>query len=353
MPFKPAPRIRKPAEPMQPLVDPAGWTADELAASDDWIYELSTAEKEDIRKAVARIEQQGLAILDITRNDFPLPDFDAGLEALYDELLEGRGFFLMRGVPVEDFSKEQAAIAFWGIGTRFGNMISQNTKGHMLGHVKALGHDYADQLVRGYQTADEMHFHSDLCDYVALMCLHPAKKGGASRIASGVTLYNELLKSDPDLLEELIDDFYFSKYAESKDGKASWFKMPIFSFKDGYCTSRGIGSRAMKAQNIPGVPKFTERRKKAVEAYHAKVQEIYFDMDFQPGDIQILHNHVTLHSRTSFEDWPDIERKRHLMRLWFNDEHGRPAIPAFRKELKGIVLHDAEPSAPVDNFEPV
>jgi len=353
MPFKPAARNRKSAEPMKPLVDPAGWTASELAASDDWIYELSRAEQDDIRQAVSTIEKRGLSILDITQNNFQLPVLEAGLQMMYDELLEGRGFCLIRGVPVEDFTKEQTAIAFWGIGTRFGSALSQNTKGHMLGHVKALGVDYNDQLVRGYQTADEMRFHSDQCDYVALLCLQPAKMGGASRIASAVTLYNELLKSDPDLMEELVDDFYFSKYDESKSGKPSWYKMPVFSFHDDYFTSRGIGARIMKAQNIPEVPKFTERRKRAVETYHAKVREIYFDMTFQPGDIQVLHNHVSLHSRTAFEDWPDAERKRHLMRLWFGDDHGRPTVPGFRKELKGIVVKDAELSAPIDNFEAV
>ena len=248
MSFKPAERTRQPALPMKPLVDPAGWTAKELAASSDWIYELSDAEKDDIRNVVAHVEEKRHAILDVTKVDFPLPTFDIGLRALYDELLEGRGFCLIRGVPVEDFNKQQAAIAFWGIGTRFGAALSQNTKGHMLGHVKALGVSYQDQLVRGYQTADEMRFHSDQCDYVALLCLHPAKKGGASRIASAVTLYNELLKSHPDLMEELVDDFYFSKYDESKTGAASWYKMPVFSFHDGYFTSRGIGARIMKAQ---------------------------------------------------------------------------------------------------------
>ena len=98
MPFKPAPRIRKPAVPMKPLIDPAGWTAEELGVSTDWVYELSAAEQDDIRGAVALVEKRGLSILDITRDDFPLPDFDSGLEALYDELLEGRGFFLMRGL---------------------------------------------------------------------------------------------------------------------------------------------------------------------------------------------------------------------------------------------------------------
>ena len=353
MPFKPAARTREPAIPMKPLVDPAGWTAQELAASTDWIYELSPAEQDDIRSAVAWVEKQGVPILDITRAGFPLPVFDAGLQMMYDELLEGRGFCFLRGVPVEDFSKQQAAIAFWGIGTRFGTALSQNSKGHMLGHVKALGVSYADQLVRGYQTADEMRFHSDQCDYVALLCLHSAKTGGASRIVSAVTLYNELLKSDPDLMEELVDDFYFSKYDESKTGAPSWYKMPAFSFHDGYFTSRGVGARIMKAQNIPDVPKFTERRKRAVEAYHAKVREIYVDMDFQPGDIQILHNHVTLHSRTAFEDWPEAERKRHLMRLWLGDDAGRPTVPGFRKELKGIVVKNAEPSVPFDNFKAV
>jgi len=353
MPFRPAARVREPAVPMQPLVDPAGWTAADLAANDDWIYEMSEAETDELRQAVARVQRDGRDILDITREDFPLPRFDAGLRMLYDELLEGRGFFLLRGLPIAEFDKTQAGIAFWGIGTRFGRALSQNPKGHMLGHVKDFGGDYNDPMVRGYQTSAEMSFHSDQCDYVALMCIQPAKSGGASRIASTVTLYNEMLKSSPELVRELIAEFYLTKHGEVAPGEAPWYRMPLFSFHDGYFTARGAGAHIRKAQGLPGVPAFTDAQLDALKAYQQMARRVYFDMDFRPGDIQLLHNHVTLHTRTAFEDWPDAARKRHLMRLWLaDDQGGRPVVPGFRENIQGIEVPGTVPCAPVDAFEP-
>jgi hypothetical protein len=355
MTFKPSPRNRQPAKGMEPVIDPAGWTAVDLGANDDWVYELSDVEINDVREAVAAVERRGMDILDIRAEDFPLPHFDRGLAELRDEIHEGRGFNLIRGIPIADFTKAQAGIAFWGIGTRFGHMLSQNAKGHMLGHVKDFGADYEKINIRGYQTSAEMNFHSDQCDYVALMCIHPAKQGGASRIASSVTLYNEMLKTHPELVKELVEEFYLTKHGETRPGEAPWYKTPVFSFQDGYLTVRGIGIRITKAQGLPGVPPFTEAQKAAIKVFRETARKIYFDMDFRPGDIQIVHNHVMLHTRTAFEDWPEPERKRHLMRLWITPEEGdgRPVIPGYRENFQDIGVEGTVQSAPVDDLEPV
>ena len=352
MTFRPAPRGREPAVPMRPLVDPAGWTAGDLAANEDWIYELSEAEADEVRAAVADIERRGLDILDIGRGDVAMPRFDDALAALYDELLEGRGLALIRGLPVDAFTKAQAAAAFWAIGTRFGRALSQNRKGHMLGHVKDFGGDYADANVRGYQTSAEMSYHSDQCDYVALMCMHPAKRGGVSHIASLVTVYNDMLKTRPDLVEALVGEFYLTRHGEIPPGEPPWYKLPIFSFHDGYFSGRGAGVHVIKAQNLPGVPPFTDAQREAFEVFQATARRVHFDMAFRPGDIQILHSHLTVHTRSAFEDWPEPERKRHLMRLWLGDDVGRPLAPGFRENIRGIEVAGMTPSAPIDSFEP-
>ncbi len=350
MSFSPAKRIRQPAQPMKPVIDPAGWYPADLDADDGWIYELSDGETEEIRRAVADVEARGLDIRTIGRDDFPLPTLDEGLAALYDELNEGRGFFLLRGVPIAEFTKHQAGIAFWGIGTRFGRAVSQNAKGHLIGHVKDFGGDYNAPNVRGYQTNVQMSFHTDQCDYVALLCMHPAKSGGASRIASTVTLYNEMLKRCPELVEELIGEFYLTRHGEIPPDEPPWYKLPVFSFHDGYFSGRGPGTHLTKAQELPGVPPLTEKQWEAIAAFRSMVTENYFDMDFRPGDIQILQSHVTVHTRTQFEDWPEVERKRHLMRLWLLDANGRPLAPGFRENISGINVSGIEPTAPVDNL---
>lgn len=353
MPFKPAPRLRDPAAPMRPVVDPAGWHAEDLAANDDWIYTLSAEEVAEVRAAVESVERRGLDILQMGRADFALPRFDASLAMLYDELKEGRGFVLIRGLPVDGLTTAQKAAAFWGIGLRFGRALSQNAKGHMLGHVKDFGGDYADPNVRGYQTAAEMSYHSDQCDYVALLCAHPSKSGGESRIASTVTLYNEMLKSRPDLAEALVGEFYLSRHGEIPPGEPPWYKLPVFSFHEGYFSARGAGMHVVKAQGLPGVPPFTDTQREAFAAFQDTARRLRFDMEFRPGDIQILHNHLTVHTRSAFEDWPEPERKRHLMRLWLaNDAAGRPLVPGFRDNIQGVEVADMTRTAPVNSFEP-
>lgn len=352
MSFQPAPRIRETAIPLQPVVDPAGWYPEDLAANDAWIYELTDQEANEVREVVAQIEERELDILDIGGGDIEMPRLDLSLATLYDEILNGRGFFLLRGVPVAEFSHAQAAAAFWVIGSRFGRPISQNNKSHLLGHVKNFGGDYNAPDVRGYQTNAQLNFHCDQCDYVALLCMHPSKSGGASRIASGVTVYNELLKAHPELVEELIAEFYVSRHGEVSPGQDPWYKLPVYSFHDGYFSGRGASGHAIKAQDIPGVPPMTETQLRAFKTFREIANQFYFDMEFRPGDIQILHNHVTLHSRTSFEDWPEIERKRHLMRLWLTDPAGRPLMPGFRESISGVNVKGVAPKAPVNNFEP-
>jgi len=340
--------VREPATAMQPLVDPAGWTRDQLAASDDWVYALSEAELGELARAVADVEARGLDIKDIGRDDFPLPTLGPALRALRDELLDGRGFLLIRGVPVARLTKAQAAAIFWGIGVWLGRPVSQNARGHLLGHVKDLGGDYKDANTRGYMTRAHMGFHADQCDYVGLMCYHPAMKGGESRIVSAVTLYNEMLRRRPDLVEELTRDFCWTRHGEIPPGKMPWYPHAVFSFERGYFAARGISSHIFKSQGMDGVPPFTERQLEAFDLFRRLADELAYDMPFQQGDMQFLHNHVLLHSRRGFEDWPEPERKRHLFRLWLCDEEGRAIRPSFRDHIRGIRVAGATFTAPLD-----
>ena len=65
-------------------------------------------------------------------------------------------------------------------------------------------------------------------------------------------------------------------------------------------------------------------------------------IEFKPGDIQLIQNHVILHDRTDYEDWPEPERKRHLLRLWLCPPNGRPLPPAF-DQSNYLDQHDASP----------
>ena len=147
--------------------------------------------------------------------------------------------------------------------------MSQNKLGHILGHVKDLGGDYSEPNTRGYMTNAEMRFHTDACDYVGLLCLQTPMSGGASRIASSVTVYNTMLKRRPELVEALCGDYYRSRSGEVSPGDLPYFAQPIFSFHEGYFSATGVGAVIDKAQQLPGVPKFTPVQKEAVEVYRA------------------------------------------------------------------------------------
>ena len=339
---------RRPAVPLEPVADPAGWSAAEDANTEEWIYHLSDGEIAELLDAVGRVESRGLDIMDVARDDFPLPTLAPALAEIRVELLDGRGYVMVRGLPIAEMTPAQAGAALWGIGLYLGRAVSQNADGHLLGHVKDLGGDYADPLTRGYQTKAAMGFHADPCDFVALLCLRPAESGGASRIVSSITLYNEMLKRRPDLVKELLWTFYWSRIGEIAPGKDPWYRMSVFSFQDGYLSVRGVSNTIFKSQTIPGVPKFTAAQVEAFELFRTLADELSMDMDFRHGDIQFLMNHVTLHTRRPYEDSDDFDRKRHLFRLWLITDGARPLPPEFVDQLEGVQVAGTVLKAPLD-----
>jgi len=351
-----APRQKRkhaPAVPMEQVIDPAGWLPEELAANNDWIYELSDPECHQIVDAINVIENRGLDLRNVKKSDFQLNGFENVLSDIRDEFQNGRGFVLIRGLPVDEMTRAQSAIAFWGIGTHLGRAVSQNGQGHLLGHVKDVGGDYADKNTRGYLSNSAMGFHADRCDYVALLCLQTSKSGGESRIASSVSLYNKMLKERPDLVEELCNDFYWSRIGEIPPGLGPFYLMPVFSFDQGFICIRGVSTQIYKSQGMEGVPDYSDKQHEALDYFKATVEKLAFDMEFRKGDIQILHNHVILHSRRGFEDWEVLEKRRHLLRLWLRDESGRPLMDEYKRAISGIELEGVELKTPLDVVAPL
>jgi hypothetical protein len=341
---------RLPSEAMEPLVDPAAWVPEDLQDVDQWSYHISERDTAELVAAVKAVRRARISLVDITRAGFPLDAFGDVLKDVRQELMEGRGMVMLRGFPLDAFDREGAAIGYIGLGAHIGKMISQNSEGHLLGHVKDLGGDYSDPMTRGYISRAEMKFHADSCDYVSLLCRSAAKSGGASRVASSVTIYNRMLKERPDLCKVLTEDFYWTRHGEVNPGEDPWRKNPVFIFDRGYFLGRGVSTFITKAQGLPGVPPFTPAQTEAMAYWRQLVEECAFDLDFRVGDIQLLCNHVTVHSRRGFEDWPEPDRKRHLMRLWLSDPDGRP-IPKYMRDGQyktGVLIKGVDLVAPLD-----
>jgi hypothetical protein len=316
----------------EPIRGPGAWYGRDLAAREDWIRPFSAAELAELDAAIGVFKASGTPLAEISPASFPLPALGAALKAILAELLEGRGFVMLRGFPVRKYSREAQAIAYLGIGSHFGRARSQNAKGHLLGHVKDLGLDIRDPNVRYYQTNRRLEYHTDSVDVVGLLCLQEAKAGGESFLASSMTLYNEVLARAPELLAALFEPFPTDRRGEVPEGMRPWFDMPVFHWFAGRLTCIYVRQYIESAQRqFPQARRLSGEQLAALDLLDELVNEpgIALSMAFRPGDMQFLHNHQILHSRNDFENWPEPERHRHLLRLWLAPESARPLPEVF------------------------
>jgi hypothetical protein len=348
-----------PAETLRPASGPAVWYGPAIAQQSDWLHQLLPDQIDALEAAATRLLRDGRDIASVTRSDAALAMLDPTLERIAGEVLGGRGFVLLRGLPMDRWDRATSAMVYWIIGTRLGIAVPQNAGGHLLGHVRDLGHDPADPMTRIYTTNARQEFHTDSCDIVGLLCLHPSRSGGASAIASSTTIWNEVLARRPDLARVLIEPFTVDRKGEVPPGKQATYELPIFHDHAGTIT--GIYARAFieAAQTRSGVPRLSPQQVEAMDLvdHLANDNDIRLDMDFQPGDIQFLHNHQILHARTPYQDWPKPERKRHLLRLWLSAHQGRDLPTGFAerygtvekgKVRGGIRVEGVKPSAPLE-----
>jgi hypothetical protein len=348
-----------PPETLHPASGPAVWYGPAMAQQSDWLHQLGPDQIDALEVAATTLLRDGREIASVTRADAELAILDPMLERIAGEVLEGRGFVLLRGLPVDRWDRATSAMAYWIIGTRLGIAVPQNAGGHLLGHVRDLGNNPADPMTRIYTTNARQEFHTDSCDIVGLLCLHPSKSGGASALASSTTIWNEVLDSRPDLARALTEPFTIDRKGEVPPGKQATYQLPIFHDHADAITAIYARTFIEAAQTRPDAPRLTPQQIEAMDLmdHLANDDAIRLDMDFQPGDIQFLHNHQILHARTPYEDWPEPERKRHLLRLWLSAHKGRdlPAGLADRygtvekgKVRGGIRVQGVTPSAPLE-----
>ena len=302
----------------RPYESMAAWKGPELSNSSDWIYTLTARDIAELNQALTYVKSKGLKLPNIFKDDFPLSSLANTFAKILHELENGRGFKLIRGLPVEDLSKKDATIIYWGIGTYFGTTVAQNMMGELLGHVKAVGSNWDQNFnLRGYQTPVHLPYHCDKSDVVGLLCLQTAKAGGTSSIASSISIHNEILRRWPDLLLELYKPFFVDHRGEEFEGEDPYYVAQVFSIHKGRFFARFGQKYVESAQRFPDVPRLTDAQVEAMNMFStlALSEEIRLDMDFQKGDMQFLNNHYIVHSRTEYQDYEEEERHRHLIRM--------------------------------------
>ena len=303
-----------------PVQCSAAWKGSEIPPLEELAYRLPEEEIAEVRAAVRAAEALGRPARELTAADFPLPLLSERIAQWRDELTGGLGLQVIRGLPVEAWSQEQAELFFWCFGLHFGRPGEQNPDGHLLGHVIDTGADRDGEVVRLYKTAANIDYHCDAADVVGLLCLHKAKRGGQSRIVSSVSVFNELLSRRPELAARLFEPLLLD--IRDREVNEAGGSLPIqpCCYADGVLRTFYHADYFRSVVRHDDVPPLTKLEQDLLDTYEALATEpgMYLDMDLQPGDIQLLSNHSILHARTDYQDHEDPAKRRHLLRLWLS-----------------------------------
>jgi hypothetical protein len=305
-----------------PIERPRGWTRNEIAHDASWAVRLGAEEIADFEAGLASARATRRGLFELSRRDFSFgPSALQRLRASVEETQHGRGFQLLRGLPVERWSVDDARLMFWGLGLHLGVPRPQGKASQFMSDVRDAGGTYRSTAGRGYNTRSALDFHADAADIVGLMCLRTARSGGESMITSSIAAHNVMAVERPDLLAELYRPFVFSRQGEQAPEEPLHYAAAIFGTRDGEFACRHIRNHVRSAQlSFPDVPRLTVAQTEALDFFDDVLRRptLCFRMDFEPGDVQLINNHVVLHSRTDYEDFDEPERKRHLLRLWIS-----------------------------------
>lgn len=300
----------------------AAWRGPDLAErAAEWTIHLSPADIEEIEAGLTTVKlAHGDKFWNQLESDavFPLPDLTKKLRPANHILRDGIGFLLLRGLPVDRYSLDEAKTLLRGISACFGESVSQNHRGDMIGEVI----DRSDEIAkpRRYEAGGEFRMHVDPIDIVGLMCLRKAKHGGDSRIVSSLTVHNVLLKERPELASILYEGFrLYRPYPDRGDTQPlTRCRVPVFApDQQGRFASYFLPDPALQAVEREGV-NLSAIEHEALD-YAERIaarDDLILNMPLVPGDIQFLNNRVILHSRAGYEDFQEKERRRMMLRIW-------------------------------------
>lgn len=316
------------------------WRGPEIAQSRRWIRDLTPPILDEIEQALRAVQKRGLQWHQITRADFPLPRMAALFAETAEELENGSGMMKLRGLPVAQYSEDELRTIWFGLGSVLGRPLFQNRSGELMRAIRAEGGDVGKrygQIEKGEDAPfissyartlsnGSLRYHTDRCDVVGLLCVRQARAGGVSKLASSATVHNTMLERRPDLAAALYQPIWRSRLGEELGGEKIAYPLPVFGQRNGRFTSHYSLTYIEAAQLLDDVPRLTPQQREAIDMLMALCEELSFEMTLEPGDIQLLNNHVIYHARTPFEDDASAGQDRMLLRLWIGMPNSR-ALP--------------------------
>jgi len=311
-----------------PIAGPGVWSGSDFSDPSDYWYYLSAETLAELDCALRQIRSSGKSIFSLTVQDFPLPSFENDAEALREELQFGSGFVIVKGLPIDRYSEEEACMIYWGLGTHLGRPIPQKVQGGLLYSVRDEGYnlerDFGAAGVRTSKTTAGVNYHTDspsmlaghTPDVVCLLALQTAKSGGKSAILSANTVHNAILEERPEYLDRLYAPYHVDRRAELPPGEPPTLPVPVFAH-DGRLAVRYLRLYIAKGHEVAGAP-LTAEDIEPLDYMEEVMRRPNLPVTFgmERGDMQFVNNVFILHSRAEYKDHPEPERKRHYMRLW-------------------------------------
>lgn len=307
-----------------PLTGPAAWRGEAIRTPSLWTLHFSASDISELERALGHARHTGRSINELRPEDFPLNGLLPTLRSVADELENGKGFQVLRGLDISRYNQTDLHTLYYGLGLHLGTPVCQNPRGDLLGLVAHVG-DVADKNTRVYETNLYLPYHCDPSDVVGLLCVRKAKSGGVSSLISVAAMYNEILAHHKEYLALYYRTWYFAHLCEPLPSLS-----PIFSMNEGKLSCRYLRQYIELGHEIRQLP-LSRVELEALDIFDSLMtrDDLRLDMMLEPGDIQFANNYAVLHSRTAFVDHADAAQRRELQRLWLKMPNARTLAPEF------------------------
>jgi len=306
---------------------PRAWTRATIVPA-DWTVPLPDAAAHELLAVRDELRRAPVPTFLLDHRDFALDACRATMAEVRHVTRSGPMFAVLDRLPMDEVTREEAIALYWLLSSLLARPVAQKLNGQMFYDVMDTGAKLRPGSgIRPTVTNVDLRFHNDNSynetppEFVCLLCLHPAMQGGISQVMSVATVHDALQQRHPELMSRLYRPFWYDRHAEHQPGEPTTFAAPMFERgADGTIKARLALSEIHAGYELRG-----ERLDNATAAALAAVQsvfeqpELHVELGFEAGQIQYVNNRATGHARTEFVDFPEPERRRHLVRLWLRD----------------------------------
>ncbi|KAK2614633.1 hypothetical protein N8I77_001442 [Diaporthe amygdali] len=318
------------------FVSPLAWTGSDYKDDTKYTITLTETEIQEIKDGLTHFKSLCKWGDEISPETFPLPTLKSKLKELKDEIFEGRGFFVLRGLDPVQLCIEDNILIYIGVAKYIAGLIGkQDDGGHVLGHVRdAAESDVKDHLRPHRDSKLPLTFHTDgYAEVLGMQALNVGATGGQHLISSSWTIYNNLLRTHPEMLRLLLAPEW--KFYHTNGWLEEGIPRPLFYLQSNRLITNFARYPLLGRSGVPiseaGSRTCTSAQVEVLDKLEALARENRLELDLKPGDMLFLNNLAIVHSREAFENDPEAGKVRHLVRLWMRNEEKAWELP---KELK-------------------